>query len=101
MQNTLLTRSKRGHVDGPSDRYLQLYFLAQDIHERISSTHYRYQDLADHFSRSDVLFRFKHLMLTQAKACRDIADALESSTHYQYDGDSILALDELQSSMQF
>lgn len=100
-KNTLLTRSKRGHVDGPSDRYLQLYFLAQDIHERISSTHYRYQDLADHFSRSDVLFRFKHLMLTQAKACRDIADALESSTHYQYDGDSILALDELQSSMQF
>ena len=100
-KSTLLTRSKRGHVDGPSDRYLQLYFLAQDIHERISSTHYRYQDLAEHFSRSDVLFRFKHLMLTQAKACREISEALESSKPYKYDGDSILALDELQASMQY
>lgn len=98
---TLLNRSKRGHVDGPSDRYLQLYFLAQDIHERISSTHYRYQDLADNFSRSDVLFRFKHLMLTQAKACRDIAEALETSSQYKYDGESIMALDELQASMQY
>lgn len=100
-KSTLLNRSKRGHVDGPSDRYLQLYFLAQDIHERISSTHYRYQDLAEHFSRTDVLFRFKHLMLAQAKACRAISEALESGTQYQYDGDSILALDELQSSMQY
>lgn len=100
-KSTLLTRSKRGHVDGPSDRYLQLYFLAQDIHERISSTHYRYQDLAEHFSRSDVLFRFKHLMQTQAKACREISEALEAGKAYKYDGDSIWALDELQLSMQY
>ncbi|WP_244943712.1 YccS family putative transporter [Vibrio algivorus] len=100
-KSTLLTRSKRGHVDGPSDRYLQLYFLAQDIHERISSTHYRYQDLAEHFSRSDVLFRFKYLMQTQAKACREISEALEAGKAYKYDGDSIWALDELQLSMQY
>ncbi len=100
-KSTLLIRSKRGHVDGPSDRYLQMYFLAQDIHERISSSHYRYQDLAEHFSRSDVLFRFKHLMITQAKACRSISEALETGSQYQYDGDSILALDELQASMQY
>ncbi|MGO2508531.1 MAG: YccS family putative transporter [Vibrio hibernica] len=100
-KNTLLNRSKRGHVDGPSDRYLQVYFLAQDIHERISSTHYRYQELAEHFSRSDVLFRFKHLMLAQAKACRDISEALETGSQYVYDGDSIMALDELQASMQY
>ena len=36
-----LTRAKRGHVDSASDRFLSIYFLAQDIHERVSSTHYR------------------------------------------------------------
>ncbi len=33
---TFLSRSKRGHVDATSDRFLNIYFLAQDIHERIS-----------------------------------------------------------------
>ena len=35
---TLLNRSKRGHIDGPSDRFLNTYFIAQDIHERVSSS---------------------------------------------------------------
>src|SRR3990167_6844947 len=30
-------------------RYLKLYFLAQDIHERASSSHYPYNELADAF----------------------------------------------------
>ncbi len=99
-KSTLLNRSKRGHVDGPSDRFLQVYFLAQDIHERVSSTHYRYQELAQHFIDSDVLFRFEHLMQEQAKACRRIAESFELGTPYQHNGSSILALDELQLSMQ-
>ncbi|OLQ84855.1 TIGR01666 family membrane protein [Vibrio ponticus] len=97
---TLLNRSKRGHVDGASDRFLSIYFLAQDIHERLSSSHYRYQELAEHFGRSDVLFRFKHLLEVQSKACREIANAIRLGNNYQYD-DSILALDELQSSISF
>lgn len=75
---TLLNRSKRGHIDGPSDRFLNTYFIAQDIHERVSSTHYRYQELAKHFERSDVLFRFKYLLEAQAKACHEIASFSES-----------------------
>ncbi len=96
---TLLSRSKRGHVDGASDRFLNIYFLAQDIHERISSTHYRYQDLADNFERSDVLFRFKHLLNTQAESCRNIASAIQLGKEYQHHQASVVALDELQSSI--
>ncbi|MEL7292253.1 MAG: YccS family putative transporter [Pseudomonadota bacterium] len=98
---TFLSRSKRGHVDGASDRFLHTYFLAQDIHERISSTHYRYQELAEHFSRSDVLFRFKYLLENQAKSCRQIAQAIRLGNEYQHSDDSIIALDELQNSLQF
>lgn len=98
---TLLARSKRGHVDSASDRFLGLYFIAQDIHERASSTHYRYQDLAEHFSRSDILFRFKHLLQTQARACHDIALSIRLGQAYQHNDASIIALDELQLSLAF
>ncbi|EGU30226.1 YccS family putative transporter [Vibrio scophthalmi] len=97
---TLLSRSKRGHIDGASDRFLNIYFIAQDIHERASSSHYRYQELASHFDRSDVLFRFKHLLQVQAKACREIATAIRLGKDFQYT-DSILALDELQASLTY
>ncbi|MCG9682237.1 YccS family putative transporter [Vibrio sp. Isolate23] len=96
---TLLSRSNRGHVDGASDRFLNIYFLAQDIHERVSSSHYRYQELAEHFERSDVLFRFKYLLETQAKACREIAQAIRLGKEYQHSGESVVALDELMSSL--
>lgn len=96
---TLLNRSKRGHVDGPSDRFLNTYFIAQDIHERVSSSHYLYQELAKHFERSDVLFRFKYLLETQARACREVAASLKVGNEYQHGDKSILALDELQSSL--
>nr|WP_269135244.1 YccS family putative transporter [Vibrio cincinnatiensis] len=98
---TLLTRAKRGHVDSASDRFLSLYFLAQDIHERASSSHYRYQELAEHFGRTDVLFRFKHLLHAQAQACRDIALSIRLGLPYQHRGDSILALDELLLSLTY
>lgn len=98
---TLLSRSRRGHVDAASDRFLNTYFLAQDIHERASSTHYRYQELAHHFGRSDVLFRFKYLLETQARACRNIAHSIRIGQTYEHNSDSILALDELQSSLDF
>ncbi|MBM4969612.1 TIGR01666 family membrane protein [Vibrio parahaemolyticus] len=98
---TLLTRSKRGHVDGPSDRFLNIYFIAQDIHERVSSSHYRYQDLATEFERSDVLFRCKYLLETQAQACRDIAQAIQLGNEYTHTDESILALAELQNSLAY
>ncbi|MEH0759030.1 TIGR01666 family membrane protein [Vibrio sp. 16] len=98
---TLLTRSKRGHVDGASDRFLNIYFLAQDIHERVSSSHYRYQELTAHFERSDVLFRFKHLLESQAKACREIAKSIRLGKEYQHSDESIVALDEVMNSLNY
>ena len=64
---TLLHRARRGHPNETGDKFLKIYFLVQDIHERASSSHYRYQDLAAEFQRSDVLFRFQRLLTQQAK----------------------------------
>ncbi|CAH0529637.1 YccS family putative transporter [Vibrio hippocampi] len=98
---TLLNRSKKGHVDGPSDRYLQLYFIAQDIHERISSSHYRYQELSKKFARSDVLFRFKHVLEMQSESCAAIASAISLGQPYTHGQNSIRALAELQDSIEY
>lgn len=95
----LLSRSKRGHFDSGSDKFLNIYFLAQDIHERVSSSHYRYQELCKQFERSDVLFRFKYLLETQANACRAVAKSIQLSKEYSHTGQSVLALDELVSSL--
>ncbi|SHO55455.1 YccS family putative transporter [Vibrio quintilis] len=97
---TLLAHCKKGHLQTTSDHFLNIYFLAQDIHERISSTHSRYYELTHHFSRSDILFRFKYLLAEQAKACRDIARDLATNDSYQHQTSSALALDELQLSIQ-
>jgi uncharacterized membrane protein (TIGR01666 family) len=96
-----LSRSKRGQVDGPTDRFLKIYFLAQDIHERVSSTHYRYQELANAFNRYDVMFRFKHLMELQSESCRSIADSIREGRQYHHSDSSSTAIDELQKSLQY
>ncbi|MFA0084782.1 YccS family putative transporter [Vibrio sp. E150_011] len=98
---TLLNRSRKGHVDGPSDRFLKVYLIAQDIHERVSSSHSRYQELSAQFGRTDVLFRFKHVLETQAHACRDIALAIKLGNEYDHNDRSIKALVELQDSIEY
>ncbi|WP_434360868.1 YccS family putative transporter [Parasalinivibrio latis] len=98
---TLLVRARRGRLDRTNQRLLKTYFLAQDIHERISSSHYRYQDLAEYFLHSDVLFRFRHLILMQAAACRSAATAFTLSKDYQHSEASTQALNELRESLDY
>lgn len=100
-KSTLLARSKRGFIHNTSSRFLNIYFIAQDIHERATSSHYRYQDLAEQFKHYDVLFRFKYLMLEQAKSCREIARVIQLGEQYQHMTTSTQALDELQQSLAY
>nr|MDT0252399.1 YccS family putative transporter [Endozoicomonas sp.] len=99
VRSSLLQRV-RHQVNAREQPFLHIYFLAQDIHERVSSSHYRYQDLAETFARSDVLFRFQKMLLVQAKECRAIARSLAMGRTYSHEGESILILDELQQSLE-
>ena len=65
---------------GATAERLRLYFMAQDIHERISSAHYPYDALAEALFHSDVLFRCEHLLQLEARNCRQHADALRLRT---------------------
>ncbi|RDS80894.1 TIGR01666 family membrane protein [Dyella monticola] len=65
---------------GATASRLQLYFKAQDIHERVSSSHFPYAALAEAFYHSDVLFRCEHILRLEARQCRRQAEALRLRT---------------------
>jgi YccS/YhfK family integral membrane protein len=62
--------------DRKLNRYLRIYFIAQDIHERASSTHYPYSALSKAFFHHDVLFRCQRLLDQQGRSCRQLAKSL-------------------------
>lgn len=72
-KETILNRLGHGRPGPKVSRYLKLYFIAQDVHERASSSHYPYNRLAEAFFHSDVLFRCQRLLNQQGKACQALA----------------------------
>ena len=99
-KETLLNRLGNGRGGGKINHYLKLYFLAQDLHERVSSSHYPYQALAEAFFHSDVLFRCQRLLRLQASACVDLGEAIQMRQVYRYSEANGQALEDLQASLE-
>lgn len=86
---------------GPAvSRYLKLYFLAQDIHERASSSHYPYNELAQAFFHSDVLFRCQRLLRLHGEGCQRLGQAIELRQPFVYRVLCHQALDDLHQSLE-
>lgn len=66
-------------------RTLHYYFVAQDIHERASSSHAQYHALRREYRYSDILFRFQRLLSLQAKACQQLANCILLRESWQHD----------------
>ncbi|MBK5518461.1 YccS family putative transporter [Pseudomonas sp. TH10] len=96
----ILHRVGNGRPGSKVSRYLKLYFLAQDIHERASSSHYPYNALADAFFHSDVLFRCQRLLRQQGKACRALAESIQMRQPFIYDANFAEALSDLDASLE-
>lgn len=82
---SLLTRLRGDRGQRSTRRTLHYYFVAQDIHERASSSHVQYQQLRDAFRYSDIMFRFQRLLSMQAQACQQLSRAILLRTPYQHD----------------
>ena len=98
-KETILARLSHGRPSPKISRYLKLYFIAQDVHERASSSHYPYNQLAEAFFHSDVLFRCQRLLNQQGKACKALAKAIQLRQPFDYN-DSELALADLNASLE-
>ena len=90
-----------GRSDSKVNRYLKLYFLAQDIHERASSSHYPYTQLAETFFHSDVLFRCLRLLRQQGDGCKALAKAIELRQPFDYGGGHSQALEDLKAAITY
>jgi len=94
----ILHRVDSGRPTPQVNRYLKLYFLAQDLHERASSSHSPYNALAEAFFHSDVLFRCRLLLRQQGKSCLALAHAIELRQPFDCI-DQTQGLDDLQASL--
>jgi YccS/YhfK family integral membrane protein len=86
----------------PSQRmqhYLRLYFIAQDVHERASSSHSPYSELTEAFFHSDVLFRCQRLLSLQGAACARIGQDILLSRPIDKGPASAQALRDLQDAL--
>lgn len=84
---------------GATAARLQQYFMAQDVHERVSSSHYPYDTLAAAFFHSDVLFRCARLLGLQADHCRRRAEALRQQVAMPATAEAAIALDNVAASI--
>lgn len=52
------------------------YFVAQDMHERTSSSHEKYTLLAREYFHSDILFRCQRVLFLLGEQCVEVAEAI-------------------------
>ena len=98
---TLLDRIGRRQPRGRIASRLNLFFVAQDIHERINSSHYPYDELAGALYHSDLMFRFGRLIRLQARGCRERADAIRRVASFDALALPSTALDDVRDAMAY
>lgn len=74
---------------------LHLYFVAQDVHERVTSSHAHYDVLARNFFHSDVLYRIQRVGEQLGRDCHALALAALSPSSRLAEGDAGQTLKEL------
>ncbi|WP_165942838.1 YccS family putative transporter [Marinomonas flavescens] len=76
VREILVSRIDSNPTNPRLGRYIRFYFIAQGIHERASSSHYNYSDLAETFFHSDILFRLQRQLSEAGTSCRKIGEAI-------------------------
>ena len=78
---------------------LAQYFIAQDVHERASSSHVAYAELTDTFFHSDVMFRGQRTLALQGSVCAELAQAIRLRRTWRDDGATTQALADLEGAL--
>lgn len=91
----------RLQVSGEMLRHMNLYFIAQDIHERASSSHYRYNEWAQLLFHSDVLYRCQRVLGLQGAACSQLAEALRQRVPFAPDAEGARAMEDLRAAIDY
>ncbi|UXH76574.1 YccS family putative transporter [Roseateles amylovorans] len=79
---------------------MQAYLVAQDVHERTSSSHEHYEVLAQHFFHSDVLYRCQRLLALLGRDCRSVARRIRRQSPWKRHGTTAHAIEDLQAALR-
>lgn len=88
-------------IEGEMLRHMNLYFIAQDIHERASSSHYRYNEWAQVLFHSDVLYRCQRVLSLQGAACSQLAESLRARQPFAPDAEGARAMEDLRAAIDY
>ena len=97
---SLLTRLKASRANKNTIYWLNLYFLAQDIHEQVTSNYLHYENIHKNFSRTDLIYRIQKNVRLQATNCQKLAESILKQHSFQTNPDNSTVLENLEQSMQ-
>ncbi len=80
---------------------MRQYLAAQDIHERVSSSHESYAVLALAFPRSDALYRCQRVLSVLGEQAQKFARAIRERSRAQHAGTTARAIEDMQAAMGF
>lgn len=80
---TLLTRLKASRANQNTIYWLNLYFLAQDIHEQATSNYLHYEKIHHNFSRTDLIYRIQKNIRIQAEQCATLSGYILKNQRFQ------------------
>ena len=96
----ILHRVGNGRPGSKVSRYLKLYFLAQDIHERASSSHYPTTPSLKPSSTATYCFVASACCASRGKACQTLAESIQLRQPFIYDDSFAQALGDLNASLE-
>ena len=98
-KESLFSRVGPGHLAEALSAALHQFFVAQDVHERTSSSHEHYELLANTFFHSDVLYRCLRVLALLGEDCQSLAGAIEKQEKWSRDGASAHAVEDLEAAI--
>ncbi|MBS1228146.1 MAG: YccS/YhfK family integral rane protein [Proteobacteria bacterium] len=98
-KESLFSRTNPKHVADRLATALHQFFVAQDVHERTSSSHEHYELLADTFFHSDVLYRCQRVLALLGDDCQSLAEAIQTQEKWSRDGVTSRAVEDLEAAI--
>lgn len=97
---SFITRLKTSRANRSTLNWLNLYFFAQDLHEQAASNYLHYENIQQHFSRTDLIYRFQKNIRLMAQNCQHLAHAILNQDHLKLATSDQGSLQQLTDSLQ-
>jgi len=101
VKESLFNRMNPKHVQAWLVPALHQFFVAQDVHERTSSSHEHYELLANAFFHSDVLYRCERVLELLGKDCLSLGEAIRKNERWSRDVASGRAVEDMANAIAY